>query len=115
MSSTEDQECRPQGFHTITANIAVADAERAVEFLKRALGFTESFRLTFSSGKIAHCELRLGDSVLNLGEAMDGFPASPLTAQIYVEDSDALFKQALKAGATEIMPMTCSSAPGRAA
>jgi len=89
MSSTEDQKYKPQGFHTITANIVVADAERAVEFLKRALGFTESYRLTLSSGKIAHCELKLGDSVLNLGEAMDSFPACPLTAQIYVEDSDA--------------------------
>lgn len=97
---------KPQGFHTLTPNIIVADAEGAVAFLKRAFGFTESYRLTLSSVKIAHCELRLGDSVLNLGEAMDGFPACALTAQIYVEDSDALFRQALEAGATEVMPMT---------
>jgi PhnB protein len=37
---------------------------------------------------------------------MDGWPAHGLVAQIYVEDSDALFKRALDAGAKEIMPMT---------
>ena len=55
---------------------------------------------------MAHCELKLGDSVLNLGESMDGWPAHALVAQIYVEDSDELFKRAVDAGAKEIMPMT---------
>ena len=96
----------PQGFHTLTANITADDAEGAVAFLKRALGFKESYRLTWPDGKIAHCELRLGDSVLNIGSSMEGWPARPLVAQIFVEDSDALFKQALEAGATELMPVT---------
>jgi PhnB protein len=59
-----------------------------------------------SNGKIAHCELKLEDSVLNVGEAMDGWPAHGLVAQIYVEDSDELFKRAVDAGAKENMPMT---------
>jgi PhnB protein len=96
----------PKGFHTITPNIIVDDAEKAVEFLKKALGATESYRLVMSNGKITHCELRIGDSVLNLGESMEGWPARGLVAQIYVEDSDALFKRAVDAGATVIMPMT---------
>ena len=96
----------PKGFHTITPNIIVDDAEKAVEFLKKALGATERYRLMMSNGKIAHCELRIGDSVLNLGESMEGWPARGLVAQIYVEDSDALFKRAVDAGATVIMPMT---------
>jgi PhnB protein len=41
-----------------------------------------------SNGKIAHCEIKLGDSIFN------------------VEDSDALFDRAVQAGATVIMPMT---------
>ena len=47
----------PKGFHTITPNIIVDDTEQAVDFLKKALGATESYRLTMSDGKIAHCEL----------------------------------------------------------
>jgi len=96
----------PKGFHTITPNIIVDNAEQAVTFLKKALGFTESYRLTLSDGKIAHCELKLGDSVVNLGESMQGWPAHGLVAQIYVDDSDALLKRAIDAGAKEMMPMT---------
>jgi PhnB protein len=80
----------PSGFHTITPNIVVDNADKAIEFLTSAFGFHESYRLTTSSGKVAHCELQLGDSVVNLGEAMDGFPRATLLAHIYVEDSDAI-------------------------
>jgi PhnB protein len=59
-----------------------------------------------SNGRIAHCELKLRDSVLNIGESMYGWPAHRLVAQIYIEDSDELFKRAVDAGAKEIMPMT---------
>jgi len=96
----------PKGFRTITPNIIVENAESAIAFLKRALGAAEQYRLTTSNGKVAHCELKLGNSVLNLGESMDGFPAHGLVAQIYVEDSDALFEQAVAAGASVVMPMT---------
>jgi PhnB protein len=96
----------PKGFHTITPNIIVDDAEEAVEFFKKAFGASESYRLTMSNGKIAHCEMRLGDSAFNLGTSMEGWPAHGLIAQIFVEDSDALFDRAVKAGAKVIMPMT---------
>ena len=96
----------PKGFHTITPNIVVDDAEQAVEFFKKAFGASENYRLTMSNGRITHCELKLGDSIFNLGTAMDGWPAHGLVAQIYVEDSDALFDRAVQAGAKVIMPMT---------
>ena len=96
----------PQGFHTVTPNIIVDDAEAAIAFLKRAFGASERYRLTLSSGKVTHCELKLGDSVVNLGESMEGWPAHGLVAQIYVEDADALFDRAVQAGASVVMPMT---------
>jgi PhnB protein len=96
----------PQGFSTVTPNIVVDNAEEAIAFLKRALGAIERYRLTTSTGKVAHCELLFGDSVVNVGESMDGFPAHPLMAQLYVEDSDALFQRAVAAGASVMMPMT---------
>ena len=96
----------PDGFHTVSPNIIVDDAEPAISFLKRAFGATEHYRLTMSNGKIAHCELALGDSIVNVGESMEGFPAHGLVAQIYVEDSDALFDRAVAAGASVVMPMT---------
>jgi PhnB protein len=94
------------GFHTITPNVISEDAEQAVDFLKRAFGAAENHRLTLSGGRITHCELRIGDSVINLGTAMEGFPPRGLVAQVFVEEADALFERAVQAGATVMMPMT---------
>jgi PhnB protein len=96
----------PQRFHSITPNIVVQDADQAIAFLKRAFGIRENYRLTTREGKVAHCELQLEHSIVNLSESMDGWPARGLVAQIDVEDSDALFDQAVMAGATVVVPMT---------
>lgn len=96
----------PKGFRTVTPNIIVDNAEDAIAFFRQGLGAIEQYRLTLSNGKITHCELKLGDSVINVGESMQGWPAHGLVAQIYVEDSDALFARAVAAGATVVMPMT---------
>jgi PhnB protein len=96
----------PEGFHTITPNIIVDDAKKAIEFLAAALGAEEIVKLTLPDGKIVHCELQIGDSRLNLGESMEGWPAHGLVAQLYVANSDELFARAVAAGAQVVMPMT---------
>jgi PhnB protein len=96
----------PKGFGTVTPNIIVDDAEQAVAFLKRAFGATENYRLTMANDAIAHCELQIGNSIVNLGTATDDWPARGLIAQIFVEDADAMFARAVDAGAQVIMPMT---------
>ena len=96
----------PEGFHTITPNIIVAGVEKAIDFYKLAFGAEEKSRLAMPDGTIVHCELAIGDSRLNIGEAMDGWPVHPLLAQIYVEDADAVFERAVNAGARVVMPMT---------
>ena len=96
----------PEGFHTVTPNLIVHGVEQAIEFYKQAFGAAENFRLTMPDGKITHCELMIGDSRLNIGEAMEGYPAHPLLAQLFVEDSDTVFQRAVNAGAEVVMPMT---------
>ncbi len=92
--------------NAIIPNIIVADANAAISFFKEAFGAEEQFRLTVADGKVVHCELRIGDSVLNLGETMEGWPERTLLAQILVDDSDTTFAKAVSAGATVVMPMT---------
>ncbi len=96
----------PEGFHTITPNAIVQGVEKAIAFYKEAFGAEERMRLTMPDGMITHAELIIGDSHLNLGEPMEGWPAHPLLAQLFVEDSDAIFEQAVAAGARVTMPMT---------
>ncbi len=103
----------PKGFHTITPHLVVRDAGKAIEFYQRAFGAEASGVHRTPDGKIMHAELKIGDSYLMLN---DEFPemkvlspatlgGSPVTIHLYVEDVDALFKQAVAAGATATMPV----------
>lgn len=96
----------PAGFHTIAPNIIVKSVDEAVSFYKRAFGADEILRLSMPDGKVVHCELKFGDSRVNLGESMEGWPEHTLLAQIFVADSDAVFAQAVKAGAEVLSPIT---------
>ncbi|UTY59736.1 VOC family protein [Massilia sp. erpn] len=97
---------KPEGFNTITPNSIVSSVADAVKFYQKVFGAEELLRLNTPDGKVAHCELKFGDSRINLGEAMEGWPEQPLLAQIYVPDSDATFALAIKEGAKELSPVT---------
>lgn len=101
----------PEGQHSITPYLGIKDAAKAIDFYKAAFGATEMFRLEGPDGRIGHAELKIGDSSLMLAEPCD--QAGGLTASqslggaavglhLYVEDVDARFAQAIKAGATEV-------------
>jgi PhnB protein len=96
----------PEGFHTITPNVIVDRLDEAVEFYKQAFGAEEVMRLTVPDGRAVHCELKIGDSRLNIGIAMDGWPAHALLAQIFVDDSDAVFKRLVDAGCKVLTQVT---------
>jgi PhnB protein len=103
----------PDGYHTATPYLIVHDAVRALEFYTRALGAKELMRFADPSGKIAHSEFRLGDSVIMLADefAEMGFRSArslggtPVSLLLYVEDVDARFARALAAGATQMRPV----------
>ncbi len=105
----------PEAYHTITPQLTVRDASRAIEFYKRAFGAEEVMRMPAPDGKsIMHAELKIGDSMIFLS---DEFPVmgcrSPQSLggvagslHIYVEDVDAAFARAVAAGAQVRMPVT---------
>ena len=101
----------PDGFHTITPQLALDDAAQAIDWYKRALGAREVNRSLGPDGKIMHAELEIGSSRIMMNDVMPGSkgPAglggSPASLWLYVENSDALFDRAVKAGATVQMPM----------
>lgn len=96
----------PEGFHTVTPNIIVKSVDAAVAFYTKVFGAEEIMRLTMPAGSVVHCELKFGDSRVNLGESLEGWPEHKLLAQLFVEDSDAVFKRALDAGCKELTPLT---------
>ena len=101
----------PEGFHTLTPHLIVADAAKAIEFYKTAFGAEEQFRMPGPDGSVTHAELRIGNSILMMCQANPGMGAlspealkgSPVTLHIYTNDADAVIKRAEKAGAKVLM------------
>jgi PhnB protein len=96
----------PPGHHTITPQLVLDDAARAIDWYKKALGADETARAVGPDGRIImHAEIRIGDSLIMLNDAMGGAKSakalggSPIALWVYVEDCDALFNRAVSAGA----------------
>ena len=103
----------PAGYHSVTPAIVVRDANAAIDFYRRAFGADEVNRMAGPDGKIMHAEIRIGDSLIMLGEENEQWGTkspfltngNPGSLHIYVEDADASFDRALKAGATVKYPL----------
>ncbi|GAB3660947.1 VOC family protein [Glycomyces tarimensis] len=96
----------PDGYHSITPFIVVNEAAKAVEWYERVFGAQTLARNDGPDGKVMHCEIRIGDSIVQLGDADPRWGlASPDPEQItsslalYVEDCDAVYAKAVAAGA----------------
>jgi PhnB protein len=103
-----------EGYHTLTAHLVVRDAAKAVDFYQRAFGAKPLGVHKTPDGKVMHAELQIGDSRLMLADEFPGMGnckspqtlgGTTTTMNIYVDDVDPLFKQAVAAGATETMPL----------
>ena len=103
----------PDGYRSVTPYLMVKGASQAIEFYKAAFNARERMRIRGPQGKVIHAELEFGDSIVMLAEEcpeMGGsgplsIGGSPVTIHFYVEDVDALFAQALKAGAKQEQPL----------
>jgi PhnB protein len=92
----------PDGYHTVTPYLVVADAEAQIDFLKSAFGGEETLRHKDDKGRVSHAEVRVGNSMLMIGQARDQWTPKPAMFYLYVEDVDAMYKRAVEAGGKPI-------------
>ena len=103
----------PESFHSVTPYLSIKGATEALEFYKRAFNATEMFRLPTLSGEIGHADIIIGNSHIMLADQCEESPipspqvlgGSSVGLHVYVEDVDALFAQAVNAGAKEVKPV----------
>jgi PhnB protein len=104
----------PQGMHTVTAHLVVRGGQQAVEFYKKAFGAEVIGVHQTPDGKVMHAELKVGDSIIMLADEFPGMGSgsSPqalggtsIILNIYRENVDQLFNQAVAAGSTVVMPL----------
>jgi uncharacterized glyoxalase superfamily protein PhnB len=105
----------PPGFHSLTPSLVVDSSLEAIAFYKKAFNAQEIHVMQWpNSDRVMHAQLMIGDSPLMMGDAMPeygylspkGLGGTGSTVHLYVEDADAVFQQAVDAGATVTMPIT---------
>jgi PhnB protein len=92
----------PERYHSVTPYLVVEGVPKLLEFLKDTFNSTELERVPRPDGTISHAEVRIGDSVVMMGEANAQSKPMPTMLYVYVEDVDAVYKRALQAGAKPV-------------
>jgi PhnB protein len=91
---------RPEGFHTVNPYLVVEGAAKVIDFLKQAFGaeeIGEAFKAP--DGKIMHATVRMGDSMVEIGDSPEPMPMS---LHVYVDDVDGLYRRAIAVGGVSV-------------
>jgi PhnB protein len=102
----------PEGYTHAIPYLIVRDASAAIAFYEKAFGGSEIFRIPGPDGKVMHSEIQIGESHLMIADefTMAGTQSpstlrgTPVGIFLYVKDVHAVFKKALAAGASQIVP-----------
>ena len=90
------------GAPTIQPTLHPFRAEPVITFLKSAFGATELGRSASPDGVIHHVTMKVGDALMEMGEAHGAYQPMQSTFMLYVPDVDATYRRALGAGATSM-------------
>jgi len=101
-SKTSKVSAVPAGYHTVTPFVIVKGAVGFIDYMKEAFGAVELTRVADDSGAIGHAEVRIGDSVVMLFDAKEGWLDTPAFLRLYIENVDAVYQRALKAGGSSV-------------
>lgn len=91
----------PKGYHTVTPYLLVEDVAKLLTFVQAAFDAEVVERME-EDGTVNHAAVRIGDSMVMMGQARGEHGANPTMLYLYVEDMDATFKRAIEAGATVV-------------
>jgi uncharacterized glyoxalase superfamily protein PhnB len=92
----------PKGLHNVNVYLHPLRAEPVIGFLKRAFEAEEISKYASPDGVVHHAEIRVGDSVVEMGEAHGPYQPLPSMFYMYVPDCDAVYRRALAAGAKSL-------------
>ena len=92
----------PEGVPSVQPYLHLREAHKMIPFLEAVFG-AESLGIHKSpDGAVLHATIRIGNATLEIDEAHGEFQPMPCHLHVYVPDTDAVYAQALRAGATSI-------------
>jgi PhnB protein len=103
----------PDDYPRVTPYLYIDGARAAINFYANVLGAVERMTMPGPGDRVGHAELTIGDSVIMLADEFPDMGArgprsiggTPVALHVYVEDVDATFDRAIKAGATALRPV----------
>ena len=96
----------PEGLHSVNPYLHPLRAEPLISFLKRAFNAEEVAKYASPDGVVHHAVIRVGDSVIEMGEAHGKYETMRAMFYLYVPNVDDIYKQAVAAGATSFQEPT---------
>jgi PhnB protein len=96
----------PKGLNSVNVYMHPLRAEPVISFLKRAFGARELAKYASPDGVVHHAEIRVGTSVVEMGEAQGRYQPLKSMFYVYLPDCDTVYRRALAAGATSIAEPT---------
>lgn len=87
---------------TVQPYLHLHGAEKMLLFLEQAFGGIVEGVHKWPGGALAHAAVLIGDGELEIDEAFRANRQTPCHLHLYVPDTDAIYAQALRAGATSI-------------
>jgi PhnB protein len=95
-----------EGYTTVTPWIIGRDTSGLIDYLEQAFDAEELTRVLNPDGTVAHAEVRIGDAIVMMFDAKPHWPPTPAFMRVYVEDADAVHRDAVAAGGTSITEVT---------
>ena len=86
-------------YRTVTPYLVVSDADAELKFLMAAFGATEQFCQRNEQNHVMHAEIKIGDSLIMMGQAGEQWKAKPASLYLWVPNVDEVYQKALAAGA----------------
>lgn len=103
-NSTEHPEQKK--YNTVSIWITTKNTDKLIIFLKTAFNAKEIGRVYNADGSIGHAEVQIGDSKILMFDSKPEWPTFRSLIQLYVENVDEIYEQALKAGAKSMTKLT---------
>jgi PhnB protein len=92
----------PEGYQQVMPYLIVENAAALMEFTQKVFGSEEKLKFMRDERLIQHAEIGIGSSVVMLADATEQYRPQPASLFIYVDDCDAVYKNALANGAASV-------------
>jgi PhnB protein len=96
---------KPENLQDLNTYFSVKNSAQFLDFLQKAFGAELVDNHAGKDGSIMHAKVRIGDTVVELGEGRAPWGPRTVAHHYYVENCDQVFARGLANGCKELQPM----------